>query len=111
VGAEELDIVKTLNAMFHDNVVVMQAAWIEWRYGAGAEAAMQWIENTLEGPGLIPDEQEPYADDAQRFFDLNRSSPFPACAVCGIPSHVLWMGKGFCSNEHADEFRAANPRG
>src|SRR5690554_543919 len=47
-------------------VAVMQAAWIEWRRGRGADAAMQWIENTLIGPGLIPGDDE---SDAQAFFD------------------------------------------
>src|SRR5690242_19712948 len=38
---------------YNDHLVVMQAAWIEWRRGRGAEEAMIWIENTLDGPGLI----------------------------------------------------------
>ena len=47
-------------------VAVMQAAWIEWRHGRGAEEGMQWIENTLNGPGLIPNDG---GTDAQAFFD------------------------------------------
>ena len=47
-------------------LAAMQAAWIEWRRGRGADAAMQWIENTLIGPGLIPGDD---ASDAQAFFD------------------------------------------
>lgn len=47
-------------------VAAMQAAWIEWMHGRGADAAMQWIENTLIGPGLIPGDDE---SDAQAFFD------------------------------------------
>jgi len=47
----------------------MQAAWIEWMHGRGADAAMQWIENTLDGPGLIPDTEGEQAPDAQAFFD------------------------------------------
>src|SRR5690606_7148747 len=47
-------------------LAAMQAAWIEWRRGRGADAAMQWIENTLIGPGLIPGDDE---SDAQAFFD------------------------------------------
>src|SRR5690606_29161065 len=47
-------------------LAAMQAAWIEWRRGRGADAAMQWIENTLIGPGLIPGDNE---SDAQAFFD------------------------------------------
>src|SRR5690606_10851136 len=47
-------------------LAAMQAAWIEWRRGRGADAAMQWVENTLIGPGLIPGDDE---SDAQAFFD------------------------------------------
>ena len=95
-----------LGNMFHDQIVAQQAAWIEWQHGAGAEAGMQWIENGLCGPGHIPDEDEPYGTDAQAYFDANKSDPFPACH-CGRPSNSLWMGKGFCSNAHYNEHRAA----
>ena len=105
------ELVNALNEMFHDNVVVMQAAYIEWQHGRGAEAAMQWIANTLDGPDLIPDEDEPHGHDAQRYYDLNRSNPMPACGVCGIPSHIGWMGHGFCSEAHYREFKKANPDG
>lgn len=57
----------------HNNIVAMQAAWIEWQYGEGAEGAMEWIENTLAGPGLIPDPDEPHYREAQAYFDANRS--------------------------------------
>ena len=56
--------------MIHDNMTVMQAAWIEWKHGGGAEIAMEWIENSLDGPGLIPDDA---IVDAQEFFDANVS--------------------------------------
>lgn len=95
-----------LGNMFHDQIVAQQAAWIEWQHGAGAEAGMQWIENGLCGPGHIPDEDEPYGTEAQAYFDANKSDPFPAC-YCGRPSNILWMGKGFCSDSHHDEHRAA----
>ncbi len=48
-------------------VLAMQAAWIEWKHGEGADVAMSWIENTLEGPDLIP--QPENGTDAQAFFD------------------------------------------
>lgn len=48
-------------------VLAMQAAWIEWKHGDGAEAAMQWIENTLDGPDLLP--RDEHGTDAQAFFD------------------------------------------
>jgi hypothetical protein len=98
-------LLKELSAMHHDLLVVMQAAWIEWQHGKGAEEAMAWIANTLGGPGLIPDEDEPYGKEAQAFYDANRSEPFPTCP-CGRPSNIAWMGQGFCSQEHYREARA-----
>ena len=77
----------------------MQAAVIELTHGKGADAAMLWILNTLDGPGLIPTEDEPWATDAQRYYDANKSEPFPACH-CGTPSHIMWDGRGFCSDAH-----------
>ena len=90
-----------------DHVVVMQAAWIEWKHGRGAESAMEWIENTLEGPGLLPDDSEPWATEAQAYFDANRAEPYPICS-CGRPSHIACMGLGFCSDEH---YRVAEEAG
>ncbi len=100
---------KELSGMFHDQVVAQQAAWIEWKHGNGAEDAMQWIENGLCGPGHIPDEDEPYGKEAQAWFDANKSDPIPVCA-CGRPSNTFWMGHGFCSEAHYDEFRATQAK-
>lgn len=96
---------KMISDIIHDNVVVMQAAYIEWKHGRGAEEAMTWIENTLRGPGNIPDEDAPYGKEAQEYFSANNSNPFPTC-FCGRPSHVLWMGQGFCCHEHCNEAQA-----
>ena len=90
--------------IIHDMTVVNQVAWIEWQHGRGAEYAMTWIHNTLLGPGLIPDETEPYGKEAQAYFDSNKSNPFPVC-FCGRPSNQLWMGKGACSHEHMQEIK------
>ncbi|KAI3597677.1 hypothetical protein D8I24_6493 [Cupriavidus necator H850] len=60
----------------HNLTLAMQAAWIEWEHGGGADAAMQWIQNTLIGPGLIPDEDEPHGTQAQAYFDAN-TDPMP----------------------------------
>ncbi len=49
-------------------VLAMQAAWLEWKHGDGAEHAMIWIENTLDGPDQIPDVAET-GTVAQAFFD------------------------------------------
>ena len=95
---------KQLSAMFHDKVVGEQAAYIEWQHGKGAEAGMQWIANGLWGPGLIPDEDEPWGTEAQAYYDANKSDPFPQC-FCGRPSNQLWMGKGACCDEHMTVIR------
>jgi hypothetical protein len=78
--------------------VAMQAAWIEWKHGKGAELAMQWIENTLDGPGHIPDEEAPWGKEAQAFFDANVSDALPACH-CGRPSNQRDASGSYCSNE------------
>ena len=83
--------------MLNDQCVVMQAAWIEWKHGKGAEAAMTWIHNTLWGPGLLP--EGPYDHDAQKWFDANRSHPFPKC-WCGEPAHIMGDGVSACSDAH-----------
>ena len=99
--------VKMLGKIIHDMIVANQAAYIEWKHGKGAEAALQWLVNTLRGPGLLPDPEAPWGKDAQRFFDANQANPLPVCA-CGTPSHIGWMGKGFCSEEHYREAKAAS---
>ncbi len=96
---------KQLAGMHHDLLVTMQAALIEWKHGKGAEAALQWIVNTLAGPGLLPDPEAPWGKDAQRWMDANRSDPLPTCD-CGTPSHIGWMGRGFCSDQHYREAKA-----
>ena len=102
VSAEHYKII--VNSL-HDNLTAMQAAWIEWRRGNGAEAAMEWIENTLSGPGLIPGPDEEYAGEPQAYFDANRAEPMPRCH-CGRPSHIGWMGRGFCCDAHYQEARS-----
>lgn len=88
-----------LAKILNDHSVVMQAAWIDWQHGRGAEKAMGWIHNTLVGPGLLPAEDAPYGKEAQAWFDANRSDPMPKC-FCGRPSNIGWMGQGFCSEAH-----------
>jgi hypothetical protein len=99
------ELAKSLSNIVHDHCVVMQAAWIEWQHGKGAEDAMAWIHNTLCGPGFIPDENAPYGKEAQAWFDANQSEPMPQC-FCGRPSHILWMKQGFCSDQHYAEAKA-----
>lgn len=46
------------NTIIHNMVVANQSAWIEWKQGRGADAAMNWIQNGLIGPGHIPDTEQ-----------------------------------------------------
>ncbi len=101
----------TIGDSMNDLIVTMQAAWIEWKYGRGADAAMLWIENSLDGPGSIPDPDEPYATEAQAWYDLNRAHPWPPCVVCGRPTHIMSGGVAWCSPEHERQHKASDPRG
>lgn len=57
---------KEVDRMFGKNILVMQAAIIEWRTTSDAKNGMAWIFNTLLGPGELPSEDE---KDAQAYFD------------------------------------------
>ncbi|EFV6111480.1 ead/Ea22-like family protein [Shigella flexneri] len=48
------------------NILVMQAAIIEWQATGDAKSGLAWIYNTLFGPGELPDESE---KDAQAYFN------------------------------------------
>lgn len=52
--------------LFGKNLMVMQAAIIEWQGTGDARKGLAWIYNTLFGPGELPDESE---KDAQAYFD------------------------------------------
>lgn len=52
--------------LFGKNLLVMQAAIIEWQGTGDAKKGLAWIYNTLWGPGELPDESE---KDAQAYFD------------------------------------------
>lgn len=94
----------TIAKIMNDLLVGNQAAWIEWQHGKGAEAAMEWVENSLAGCGT-PDEDAPWSKEAQAWYSANKADPFPTC-FCGRPSNHLWMGQGFCSDVHYDQARA-----
>jgi hypothetical protein len=56
--------------------IVMQAALIEQSIGKGDDAALKWIANTLDGPGLLPSMSDaahlpntPKDGPAQAWFD------------------------------------------
>lgn len=98
-------LIKTLSDIIHDQTVAMQSAIIEWQHGKGAEAGLSWIVNTLEGPGHLPDFDAPHGKHAQFWFNANQANPLPTC-FCGNPSSSLWMGQGFCCDEHYREAKA-----
>ncbi|WP_159069050.1 hypothetical protein [Burkholderia metallica] len=98
-------LIKTLSDIIHDQTVAMQSAVIEWQHGNGAEAGLSWIVNTLAGPGHLPDFDAPHGKHAQFWFNANQANPMPSC-FCGNPSSSLWMGQGFCCDEHYREAKA-----
>lgn len=97
--------VKMLNDALHNHIVANQSAWIEWRHGAGAEAAMRWVHNGLAGPDLIPDEDAPYGKEAQAWYDANNADPLPPCH-CGRPSNTAGAAGSACSEAHYREAAA-----
>lgn len=57
---------KELDLLIGKNILVMQAAIIEWQATGDAKNGLSWIYNTLFRPGELPDESE---KDAQAYFD------------------------------------------
>ncbi|EIK8081420.1 ead/Ea22-like family protein [Escherichia coli] len=57
---------KELDLLIGKNILVMQAAIIEWQSTGDAKSGLAWIYNTLFGPGELPDESE---KDAQDYFN------------------------------------------
>lgn len=57
---------KELDLLIGKNILVMQAAIIEWQATGDAKSGLAWIYNTLFGPGELPDESE---QDAQAYFN------------------------------------------
>ncbi|HBA85995.1 MAG TPA: hypothetical protein DCZ95_18070 [Verrucomicrobia bacterium] len=64
---------KSANKIVHNLTVAMQAALIDAHHN-GPQAAIVWIENTLDGPGLLPDKADGLLG-AQAFFDANMIGP------------------------------------
>ncbi|HFT9631638.1 TPA: ead/Ea22-like family protein [Escherichia coli] len=57
---------KELDLLIGKNILVMQAAIIEWQSTGDAKSGLAWIYNTLFGPGELLDESE---KDAQAYFN------------------------------------------
>ncbi|EPA3629391.1 ead/Ea22-like family protein, partial [Escherichia coli] len=49
---------KELDLLIGKNILVMQAAIIEWQATGDAKSGLAWIYDTLFGPGELPDESE-----------------------------------------------------
>lgn len=58
--------IKELDLLFGRYILAMRAAVIEEEHGRGAVAAMQWIYNSLAGPGELAPEGE---TNSQAYFD------------------------------------------
>ncbi|EFF13712.1 ead/Ea22-like family protein [Escherichia coli] len=56
---------KELDLLIGKNILVMQAAIIEWQATGDAKSGLAWIYNTLFGQGELPDKSE---KDAQAYF-------------------------------------------
>lgn len=57
---------KELDLLIGKNILVMQAAIIEWQATGDAKSGLAWIYNTLFGHGELPDKSE---KDAQAYFN------------------------------------------
>ncbi|MXF44484.1 ead/Ea22-like family protein [Escherichia coli] len=57
---------KELDLLIGKNILVMQAAIIEWQSTGDAKSGLAWIYNTLFGQGELPDKSE---KDAQAYFN------------------------------------------
>ena len=66
-------------------ILAMQAAWIAHEYGKEpADSVMEWIANSLEGPGLLPGpDDDGFTTDAQVWFDAQISEIENRSAVAG----------------------------
>ena len=50
--------IRLCNDIITNQCIAMQSALLEQSIGKGDEAALEWISNTLCGPGLLPDYSE-----------------------------------------------------
>ncbi|MCQ5681934.1 ead/Ea22-like family protein [Escherichia coli] len=87
---------KELDLLIGKNILVMQAAIIEWQATGDAKSGLAWIYNTLFGPGELPDESE---KDAQAYFN-RKYAP--------IDEKLMALHKWFWEQSEAD--RAAGIR-
>ena len=58
--------IKEMDLLFGRYILAMRSALIEEEHGKGPAAAMEWVYNSLAGPGELPPEGE---TDSQAYFD------------------------------------------
>ncbi|WP_055134572.1 hypothetical protein [Pseudomonas mediterranea] len=58
--------IREMDLLFSRYILAMRSALIEEEHGKGPAAAMEWIYNSLAGPGELPPEGE---TDSQAYFD------------------------------------------
>jgi hypothetical protein len=58
--------IKEMDLLFGRYILAMRSALIEEEHGKGPAAGMEWIYNSLAGPGELPPEGE---TDSQAYFD------------------------------------------
>ena len=83
-----------LDLLIGKNILVMQAAIIEWQATGDAKNGLAWIYDTLFGPGELPDEAE---KDAQAYFD-RKYAP--------LDEELMALHKWFCEQSEAERAAA-----
>ncbi|NMY22821.1 hypothetical protein [Pseudomonas sp. WS 5410] len=88
---------KELDLLFGRYILAMRSALIEEEHGKGPAAAMQWIYNSLAGPGELPPEEE---SDSQAYFyrEIVAVDRGMAEVMAFHESRRAAMGKGEQSN-------------
>ncbi|EET5297060.1 ead/Ea22-like family protein [Escherichia coli] len=90
---------KELDLLIGKNILVMQAAIIEWQATGDAKSGLAWIYNTLFGPGELPDESE---KDAQAYFN-RKYAP--------IDEKLMALHKWFWEQSEAERAAGARIKG
>ena len=76
------------NDIITNQCIAMQSALLEQSIGKGDEAALEWISNTLCGPGLLPDDAE-----AAHLPDAAKKGPAQAWFDAKMAEHEAMRAK------------------
>ncbi|EFA6054145.1 ead/Ea22-like family protein [Escherichia coli] len=90
---------KELDLLIGKNILVMQAAIIEWQATGDAKSGLAWIYDTLFGPGELPDESE---KDAQAYFN-RKYAP--------IDEKLMALHKWFCEQSETERVAGIRIKG